>query len=402
MKYNIKNSLVLVVIITASFSCNKPEYNQPGSDDPSIPADVTNIQVENRAGKAKITYTVPSDKALQYVMAEYVNTAGTPSEAKASYYVDSLIVDGFADTTEHDVTLYSVSRTGVKSKGTVVKVKPTEAEIFKIFRSLRFQNNFGGFDLIADNPGFENIGIMVLNINKFKEYEVDNNLSVFTNQKNIISKIRGMDTITKRLGFYVTDRWNNRTDTVFANITPIYETQLNPSNFKGVTLPGDAQQVTNGARLEYAWDNRLGWPYTSFTLQTAAPGNAPHMITFDLGVTAKLSRIWIRPYPEGSNWYYLSTMKDFEIYGSTSPNSGGALDNSWTLLGRYKVEKQGNPPTAYGKDNAADAAIASAGFNWDIRLDAPKVRFIRIRCLENFAGGTAQSINELKVYGDPR
>jgi hypothetical protein len=56
----------------------------------------------------------------------------------------------------------------------------------------------------------------------------------------------------------------------------------------------------------------------------------------------------------------------------------------------------------YGTDSAEDQATGAAGFDFEIDLSAPKARYLRIRCLENFAGGTAQSINELKVYGDPR
>ena len=182
-------------------------------------------------------------------------------------------------------------------------------------------------------------------------------------------------------------------------IKPLYETQLDPAKFAGFVLPGDAPQVTNGARLEYAWDERLGWPYTSFTNQVPG-GPGPHMITYNMGATAKLSRVWIRPYPEGTRWYYLTTMKRFEIWGSTSPSLNGALDNSWKLLGTYTLKKPSGLP--YGTDSAEDQATAAAGFDWEVDLNSPKVRYIRIRCLENFAGGTAQSINELKIYGDPR
>jgi hypothetical protein len=394
------NRLSLAVMAIALLaSCGKEVEKGPVSTDKTVPAAITNVQVENRPGKAKITYTIPADKNLLYVKAEFTPTSGKPSESKASYYSDSLIVDGFADTLEHEVKLYSVSRSGVQSEPVAVKIKPLEAPIFAVLRSLETANAFGGFNIVANNPTGGDIGIIVLTKNVFKEYEANNDWSVFTSEKDILAKIRGMDTVTTRIGFLIQDRWGNRTDTVYKNVTPIYEVQLDPSKFKGVALPGDAPQVTNGAKLEYAWDNRLGWPYTSFTDQSKG-GNVPHMVTFDLGVAAKLSRVWIRPYPEGSRWYYLSTMKRFEIWGATDPTPSGALDNTWKLLGSYEVTKPSGLP--YGTDNALDQATASAGFDWDIDLNAPKVKFLRVRCLENFAGGTAQSINEIKVYGDNR
>lgn len=401
MNNTIKYIIGVAAGLTMLSSCGKEIENTPLCNDASAPAPVTNIQVENRAGNAKITYSVPGDKNLLYIQAEYVPTNGEPSETKASYYEDSLVVNGFADTLEHEVKLYSVNRCGAKSAPVVVKIKPQEAPIFEVFRSMVIENFFGGFRIMASNPIGDKIGIIVLSLNKFKEYEVDNYKSVYTGERNILAKIRGMDTITQRLGFYVQDRWGNKTDTLYQDITPIYEAPLDKSKFKPYVLPGDAPQVTNGARLEYAWDNRLGWPYTSFTDQTKG-GPTPHMITFDLGITAKLSRIWIRPFPElnPQQFFFLTALKKFEVYGSTNPSPGGALDNSWELLDTYQVIKPSG--TGYGKDTDLDRQTASKGFDWEIRLDAPKVRYLRIRSLENWAGGTAQSINELTVYGDPR
>ena len=391
----------MAVVIAMLSSCGKEIKNSPLCDDASAPSVVTNIKVENRPGYSKISYSVPGDKNLLYVQAEYVPTNGQAAETKASYYEDSVLVVGFADTLEHEVKVYSVTRCGVKSEPVVVKIKPLESPIFKVRRSMIVENFFGGFRITAGNPTQDNIGIVVLSVNKFKEYEVDNYKSVYTAEKNILAKIRGMDTVTQRLGFYVQDRWGNKTDTLYQDITPIYEVMLEKSKFKPYVLNGDAPQVTNGARLEYAWDGRYGWPYTSFTDQTKG-GPTPHMITIDMGVTAKLSYLWIRPWPElnPQQYYFLTTLKRFEVYGSTNPSSNGALDNTWELLDTYTVVKPSG--TGYGKDTDLDRTAATKGFDFEVRLNAPKVRYLRIRCLENWAGGTAQSIQELSVYGDPR
>ena len=398
MKLTIKTGFLLLMLATV-VSCRKSEDPGPIDNDPTVPGTITNVTVVNMAGKAKIMYQVPNDERLLYVKAEYVPTSGVPAESKASYYQDSLIVEGFADMKEYEVKLYSVSRSGVESEPVVVKVQPLEAPIWKVFKSIEVENDFGGFNIRAVNPTKDNIGLVVLTRNRFLEFEVDNNKSVFTNIDSILKKVRGLDTMDIRVGFLVRDRWGNTTDTLYKDLKPIYEVQLDPSKFRAFVLPGDAPQVTNGARLEYAWDNRLGWPYTSFTHQVNG-GPQPHMITLDMGIVSKLSRIYIRPYPEGDRYYFLTTMKRFEVYGSVNPSSNGALDGSWQLIGYYEVVKPSG--LAYGTDNNLDQTTASAGFNFDVRLDAPRVRYMRIRCLENFAGGTAQSINELKVYGDPR
>lgn len=398
MKLKIITSLGLAAILVVAGCKKDMGAHQPTGDSEAVPAKVSNVTVTNRAGKVVLRYTVPNDPNLLYVKANYTIASG-PAEVKATYYNDSLVLEGFGDTLEHEVKVYSVSRSEVASEPIAVKVKPLESPIWKVFRSLSVSNAFGGYNLTALNENKANVSILVLGKNVFNEYEVDNNKSVFTNTDSILSKVRGMDTVDTRLGFVVKDRWGNKTDTVYQVIKPYYETMFAKSKFREFPLPGDAPQVTNGAALQYAWDGRLGWPYTSFTNQVPG-GSGPHMITFDMGVLGKVSRVWIRPYPEGTRYYYLTTMKRFEIWGSANPSLSGALDNTWTLLGSYTVTKPSGLP--YGTDDANDQLTGAAGFNWEVNQNAPKVRYMRIRCLENFGGGTAQSINELSVYGDPR
>lgn len=386
----------LLALAATVLSCKEDELNHPADGDATVPGVVTNVSVENLDGKARITYRLPNDKNLLYVKAVYKLPNGTNFEAKSSYYKDTVVVEGFADTKEHEVLLYSVSRSEVSSAPLVVKVKPLEAPFRKVFSSIKVINAFGGYNLNATNPSKDNVSILVMRRNAFKQFEVDNFKSIFTRSDQIISKIRGLDTLNQELAIFVKDKWGNSSDTLYQAIKPIFEAKLDPTKFRALVLPGDAPQVTNGARLEFAWDGKLGWPNTSFTDQFVG-GTNPHIVTFDTGVSAKLSRVWIRPFPEGSRYYFLSTMKRFEIYGSSNPNLNGALDGSWILLGSYEVIKPSGLPL--GNDNAEDQATAAAGFSWEVDINAPKVRYIRVRCLENWAGGTAQSMNEIEVYG---
>jgi hypothetical protein len=339
------------------------------------------------------------DTKLLYVKAVYKIKSGEIIEVKSSFYNNSIVVEGFADTDEYEIKLYAVSRSEVESEPVSVTIQPLRAPIWDVFNSIEVIDAFGGYNLTAENPNQSQIKILVLKKDEFREYVVDNAKSIYTALEGITSKIRGLDTLQYTLPIVVQDRWGNSTDTLYKVINPIYEAQLPKSKFRPYSLPGDAPQVTNGARLEYMWDDKFGWPNVSFTNQVPG-GPDPHIITFDTGTLAKLSRIWIRPFPEGTRFYFLTALRRFEIYGSANPTTGGALDDSWTLLGSYEVEKPSGLP--YGTDSAEDQAIAAAGFNWEVDLSAPKVRYLRVRCLENWAGGTAQSINEITVYGDTR
>lgn len=397
---NLYTYILLFTVLLTGGACNKAlESHKPTTDGSAVPGQVTNVSVVNGNGNATITYKLPDDANLLYVKAVYTITTGVQYEALSSGYNNTVLVEGYADTLEHEVKLYSISHSQVASAPVIVKIKPLVAPIWQVYRSIKLINAFGGYNLTAVNAAKGNISIIVTKKNVFNEYEADINKSIYTSIDSIESKVRGLDTSDYRFGFFVKDRWGNRTDTMYKNIKPLYETELPKANFSTFVLPGDAPQVTNGAALQYAWDGKLGWPYTSFTNQTAG-GSGPHMITFSTGTLAKISRVYIRPFPEGVRYYYLSTMKRFEIYGSSSPSLNGDLDNSWVLLGTYNVVKPSGLP--YGTDDSNDQAIASAGFSWEVDVTAPKVKYIRIRCIENFAGGTNQSINELAVYGDPR
>lgn len=392
----------LIVGTVFVISCDEAlEFRAPTTSGGEAPKPVTEVNIENLPGKAKISYSLPNDINLLYVKATYKLPNGNIRIVKSSYYKDELLIEGFADTLEHEVKISSVSRAEVASEPVVVKIKPLEAPIWKVYESIKIINAFGGYNLVAKNEFEEDISILIMGKNPLGEYEVDNYKSIYTSLSSISSKVRGLDTLSYTFKIFVKDRWGNSTDTMTTEVLPIYETELSKENFQSFVLPGDAPQVTNGARLEYAWDKRLGWPYTSFTHQTNG-GPGPHMITFDLGITAKLSRLWYRPYPEltPSQFFYLTTMKKFEVYGSVDPSLAGDLDDSWILLGSFVLEKPSGSP--YGQDTPEDRAAGEAGFDFELDIDAPKVRYIRIRCLENYAGGTAQSINELSIYGDPR
>ena len=264
-----RNKIILFLAIATALiavtSCSRElELHEPIINDPTVPAQVTNITVKNENGKATITYNVPNDPHLQYVKAVYTLSNGQQGEAKASYYTNSLLVEGFADTLEHEVKLYSVNRSELASAAVIVKVKPLESPLWKVYRSINIVNAFGGYNLSALNLVKANITIEVTKKNVFNEYERDNDKSIYTNVDSIALKVRGLDTIEYRFGFVVKDRWGNKTDTIYKIVKPFYEVQFPSANFSTFTLPGDAKQVTNGAALQYAWDGLLGWPLGKF------------------------------------------------------------------------------------------------------------------------------------------
>ena len=179
MKRSFKGLILISSAALMMVSCSKDlDTKEPVDKDPTVPAKISGVTVVNGNGKATINYVLPNDPRLLYVKAVYTITNGKQYEVKASYYNNSLLVEGYADTLEHEVKLYSVSRSEVLSEPVIVKIKPLISPIWQVYKSLQWDNAVGGYNLSALNPSKANIKIIVTKPNVFNEYEKDKAQSV--------------------------------------------------------------------------------------------------------------------------------------------------------------------------------------------------------------------------------
>ncbi len=136
-----KLSQIITLALLAA-ACGKEKHepvNQPGG----APAQVSNVQVENRNGTARITYSLPDNADVLYVKAVYELRPGKVREVKSSFYNNFLIVDGFGDTLKHNIKLYTVSRSEVASAPLDVEVQPKTPPVLLIRRSFKVREDFG-------------------------------------------------------------------------------------------------------------------------------------------------------------------------------------------------------------------------------------------------------------------
>ncbi len=375
---------------------------EPIENNPNAPGQVENVSVENLPGKARIKYTLPTDQDLLYIKAQYTLENGREMESKASYYKNSMLLEGFSGTSESEVEIYSVNRSEVASEPITVSVNPEEAPLFDVFESLEVGPGFGGVYVDANNPNRDDIAILIMEKDENGDW-VENPNSVYTSTNNIYHTLRGMDTIEKEFAFTVRDRWLNYSDTLFTDIAPLYETAIPKSQYTGIIIDGDTQQHPS-TPLSGLWDGEImNWPSVFLTEGTIQ--DRDHMFTMDLGEQVKLSRIVIWDYPEyvGSDrvYYYRGAMREFEIYGTDvlpSENQGDL--SNWTHLGSYESVKPSGLP--YGQQNNEDYETANSGISYELPLEAPKMRYLRIVNKKNWEGRKNLAIAELQVYGDPR
>lgn len=372
-------------------SCNDDE-NSPINKDSKAPGQVFNVEVENMPGAALLTYSLPSDDDLLYVIAEYTNKQGKVFDFRASYYTNQIKVEGFGDTDEYTANLYAVDRSENRSAPLAVKINPLEPQVQLTAKSLKVQADFGGMSFTYKNETKADLSFIVITT------DVDGGKMVaetfYTSRDSTKFAVRGYAAEPRLFGIVVRDRWENLSDTLYQNLTPIYEVKLNKSLFRPKVFPNDAAATHWDGSLEYMWNDVVND-------KAAHTGNdastTPKHISFDLGVEAKLSRFNLKTIPDDKHWFNDVTPRFYEIWGSLDPDPSGSFD-SWTKL--VSVENVKPSGLSVGNITEDDRAVGRNGDDADIPIEMPKVRYLRIVCTKNWSGNTNMCISEITVWGD--
>ncbi|MBB4037628.1 hypothetical protein GGR21_003548 [Dysgonomonas hofstadii] len=384
-----KNILFIITSLLVLISCSE-DVHGPLSGDKSVPPPVFNVSVENLSGAAKITYSLPVNDNLLYIKAVYT-IAGVTKDTKVSSKVNSLYIEGFDKAEEYEVALYSVSKGEVESAPVLVKVYPLTPPIASVYDSLNVFETFGGIVVQFENKEKANISIEVLveDISGWKNLD-----TYYTKLEKGMFAIRGLNNEPIDFAICVRDRWLHTSDTLKINMTPLFEEELNIRLFKDARFPGEALDHSSAWSLAKIWDNDM-----STGLQVKLNTPYPFWFTFDLGVTAKLSRfkLWQR---QGQYIYSHFNPHEWELWGSNNPDQGW---NNWTRLGHFVMVKPSGLPVANNNFTEEDRLAAEAGNEFEIEIDAPAVRYIRWRHIDSWAtiGGTAGSVSfmEIRFFG---
>lgn len=384
----------LAIVVLLFLGCQQNERGIPVSKTDVIPDPVSNVQVESLPGGAKISYSLPEGDDILYVMAQYSLRDSANIERKSSYYNNSITIQGFPDTKTYNIKLFSVSPGGKKSDPVDVKITPLTPPITTVFRSLVMQPTFGGVDVSFLNESKADVKITVLTPDSLGDLTTAD--IHYTQIDSGDFSVRGYDSVERKFGVFVRDRWNNYSDTLFENIKPFYEEELDKNNFQEVHLGTDTYEAfCCGWVMSNLWDGitNVGSP----VFHTKASGGMPQWFTFDLGERAKLSRFKIYSRNTGGNdgAYYAADPKVWEIWGSNDPNPDGSWE-SWTFLGRFTSIK----PSGQATPTAEDIQYACVdGQNFNFAADIPAVRYLRFKTLQTWGGATRIYIAELTFWG---
>ncbi|MDR1223960.1 MAG: DUF4959 domain-containing protein [Tannerella sp.] len=389
LNYSVVRFLGYSIILMLMFACDNVSRSLPVEGLYGSPEQVKNVEVTNLPGGARLQYNLPSDEGLRYVAAEYY-VGGKKTVRKSSYYDNSVTVEGFATSGEYEVSLYTVSWSNARSAPTTVRIHPLEPSYITTFNSLKPQPTFGGVYI-----GYENVNEADIQISVIMPDSVGDWMTLdthYTNSPKGGFAVRGLTTDLRRFGFYVRDRWNNYSDTLYAEFAPLFEMELDRTRFAWIQLPTDVNQFWYSDLPPRAWDGT--WGAGSLKFSSASGSGMPQWFTMDLGVKAELSRIKHYHHPET---VYGATPKILEVWGTTAYDADGSWD-SWTLLGSFTEA----PPSGNTTPNANDRTYAiDEGYDLLFEPGIPAVQYIRWKCVQNFVNTQQMVVAELRFYGKP-
>lgn len=385
---------ILFAILWLFLSVSCSDYTvEPITKNNEIPAMVTNVRFEPSPGGAKIMYNVPKDNNLLYIKAVYQLKSGVQREVKSSFYQDYLEIDGLSDVSPCKINLYSVSRSEKESKPVTVEVTPLTAPVQTAFESLKMKETFGGVWVSFENKTEANLVFTILvkdSTDTFIPIE-----TMYTKRMKGDFLARGFDPSEKTFGVFVKDRWGNRSDTLYANLIPVFEQLLDKTKFKAIELPGNSHIPHIGANVNYMWDGKTG--SAGGIIHHTKPGSGiPQWFNFDMGGSSVLSRFKFHHRSDGFQ-YSNGDVKTFEVWGSNDPDKDGGWGN-WVLLGTFTSIKPSGSPI--GTNTAEDTQFACVdGEGFDFPNGIPPVRYLRFKVLEVWGGVNYIYVAELTFWG---
>lgn len=333
---------LILMFLLAFFGCKEQGRLDHIDDSAPAPAAITIKEVKSTPGGAVIKYIIPDDDNLLGVKVVYTRN-GEINEAKSSRYVDSLVVEGFGNTTPQEVKLYSVGVNGKLSPAVSTTIQPLSPPVQIV--NFNLESSFGGV-IVSINENYTNADLAIVLMADTASNSQWADIQTF-HTKSIAMKFarRGLEPKQAEFGAYLRDRWGNMSDTIYKTLTPIEEDKLPKDKFKNAALPTDYYVTAEGSlnyRIEQLWLGPEAADQNFYATSHGAP--MPQWFTIDLGHKMSISRF--QKWPRSDYELYSgSAPRVFQVWGSNNPNPNGSWDDSWHLLGEFEQLK----PSGYGE-----------------------------------------------------
>ena len=414
---NVVKFLILICCICLLDACKetKQEGKKP---DPIVEYSITQIH-----GGATITYSIPEDPDILYVMAEYERN-GKPFTERSSTYKNWITIEGFNTTDQVSVSLYTVSRhSETKSDPLMVEFVPLESVISLIRESTNVSTCFGGIQITWENITQTELGmfLMVDSLGTLIEKDV-----YFSSMASELHYVRGLEPVETLFALTYEDKWGNVSEPIYFTETPLFETEV-PKPWIDLRHMIPHDNTTHLSPYYYfsnLWDGLLG----NDNRYLSDLGGAGSSMTFDFGQEVHLSRfaMWNFMSPNfdaTTNVYGQVNILEFEMWGTkeidqsklddpsywlhpiSAAQTGQTLPahtfmDDWVFLGRFSVERL----DLMGASQADIRALGERGHHFDIPYECGPVRIIRFYPIATLGGSPPPSnywqMGEFSFFGD--
>lgn len=431
-----RNIFIAMLTGLIALSCGDDHVNGPNGST-AIPAQLKVRDIKNISGASVIYYDRPNDKNLQYVKAVWTTDDGIEYNQTASYYTDSVKVDGFGEEGEYRVKLYSVSSGETYSEPVEVKVNPTRPPYLIAYDNLQILPTFRGIRVLSENLTGAKLAFRTFKkdlssgewVETGTEYTINPHIEYF-------NRGHAPDTL-QEFRVQIRDRWGHWSPPKDESCIPWFEVELPKNLFQEVAycnLTGDGSYVPDqtgyllpsnfwghkmhawsGSDVQFKklWDGVATASSSCYHTKPFAP--LPQHFTIDLGGQYNLSRFVLWPRNDAANLFRGGHPQIIRIYGATynGPDPAELTDNlydpsGWQDLGIFYLSRADGLFDPYPGTNdrtAEDNALIAKGHEMILKASDQKVRYIRVQTIKCFSTNTNSGsvmIGEISVFGSDK
>lgn len=400
-KHLLKLIALFLLVMVGFGSCNSDDEN----NDVTPPGKLTVTEVIPTHGGAKIVYTLPDDNDILFVKAKYTTTLGQEVFKSASYYTDTIDLDGFNDTRAHQVALYVVDRNNNHSEAVSVEVTPFESYIYLVQENLILTAGFGEIKVDWENTEGKTVHVKIV-----YSSESGTDSTIFSSKLKVFnSSIRNLDSVDYTITSVVKDNYENSTGrNIEGVLKPRFEEKIDKSTWTLVpTLSVDAN-AWEGV-TENFWDGVID-------ICTVADDNSYFMINrddnggslnypldividFNKQVVVNRFRVWQRAFDYNNRtadnvsdipyYYQVENLRAFNLYASQDKET-------WILLGEFDI---GDPKDEDGNVPAEAIQEAIDGHEFNLAEPSQPFRYLKFAITANYGSDTYVNGSEITLYG---
>lgn len=428
----IQRMLSFFLVCIFSFSCGDDHLNGPiGSL--TAPEQITVREVENRSGSSVIYYDRPNDDNILYVKAVWKTDDEIEYNQTASFYTDSIIVDGFGEEGSYTVELFTVSSGEVYSDPVEVEVNPSRPPFLIAYDNLEITPTFSGIRVTTENPTKAKLAFRT-----FKKDESDEWIEIgteYTLSSTVEYFSRGHEPdVDQEFRVQIRDKWGHWSPPVDEVCSPWFEKELPKNLFREIALcnlSGDGSFVPeqdgfplpsnfwghkmhswNGSNVEFErlFDGEIGNSSQCYHTKPLAP--LPQHFTIDLGEKYNLSRFTLWPRNDPANLFRGGHPQIIRLYGASYNGSDPEqlvddIENreAWLDLGIFYLSRADGsfePYPGTGDRTAEDNALVENGHEMTLNSIDQMIRYVRVQTIKCFSDNTsahAVMIGEISFFG---